>query len=380
MPSSTPRSSIASDTSALVNERTTKPPPGSGSSSPSWASVESARRSGVRETPSRSESSISGTRSPGANAPSRTSSRRPSWAFTVWDPAPSPRGIGRAYCMQDGHQRAIERLPPRSACSRRVDLLTILMFLWFTPARRSGDRARDGHRSRGRVIDDDVGDQMGRRPMKRFARIAAPAWRGGRCPGLAIAASAGTSRTTGSTSPKAGQAVTNYLKYVHGTKGKADPKKSKVYIGWVNQQGGQVVIGGLATAGAQMAVKYVNAELGGIDGHPVAARDLLHQVDRGRRHDLRAEARRRQADLRHRDGCRRHRRAVAPRDDRRAPSRSSPASPSPRSTERRRPASSSSATARTSSCRSATTRRTSCTRRPRRSSTRTRPASPSRDR
>ena len=44
--------------------------------------------------------------------------------------------------------------------------------------------------------------------------------------------------------------MTNYLAYVHGTRGKADPKKSKVYIGWVNQQGGQVVIGGLATAGA----------------------------------------------------------------------------------------------------------------------------------
>lgn len=106
--------------------------------------------------------------------------------------------------------------------------------------------------------------------MKRFARIAAPLGVAVAALGLAIAASAGTSRTTGGTSQKTGQAVTNYLKYVGGTKGKADPKKSKIYIGWVNQQGGQVVIGGLATAGAQLAVKYVNDQLGGIDGHPVA--------------------------------------------------------------------------------------------------------------
>ena len=48
------------------------------------------------------------------------------------------------------------------------------------------------------------------------------------------------------------QAVTNYLAYTHGKAGKANPKLSKVYIGWVNQQGGQVVIGGLATAGASV--------------------------------------------------------------------------------------------------------------------------------
>ena len=38
----------------------------------------------------------------------------------------------------------------------------------------------------------------------------------------------------------------------------------------MNQQGGQVVIGGLATAGAQLAVRYVNDVLGGVGGHPVA--------------------------------------------------------------------------------------------------------------
>lgn len=87
---------------------------------------------------------------------------------------------------------------------------------------------------------------------------------------LAIVASATTSGADRNTAPGAGAAVTNYLKYVKGKAGKADPKKSKIYIGWVNQQGGQVVIGGLATAGAELAVKYVNDQLGGVDGHPVA--------------------------------------------------------------------------------------------------------------
>ena len=106
--------------------------------------------------------------------------------------------------------------------------------------------------------------------MNRFGRSAALAGAALLALVLAIAASATTAGSDRSTAPTAGAAVTNYLTYVHGTAGKADPKKSKIYIGWVNQQGGQVVIGGLATAGAQLAVKYVNDQLGGIDGHPVA--------------------------------------------------------------------------------------------------------------
>src|SRR5579872_1020849 len=54
------------------------------------------------------------------------------------------------------------------------------------------------------------------------------------------------------------QSVTNYLTYVGGKAGPADKSLPPVYIGFVNQQ-----------AGAQMAVNYANAELGGIDGHPI---------------------------------------------------------------------------------------------------------------
>ena len=57
--------------------------------------------------------------------------------------------------------------------------------------------------------------------------------------------------------------VTNYLTYVDGKAGPANASLPPVYIGFINQQGGQSAVGPLATAGAQMAVKYMNAELGG---------------------------------------------------------------------------------------------------------------------
>jgi branched-chain amino acid transport system substrate-binding protein len=62
--------------------------------------------------------------------------------------------------------------------------------------------------------------------------------------------------------------ITDYRAYVGGTSGAADASRSPVAIGWVNGQGGQNQIPE-ATLGAQAAVKYVNAELGGVDGHPV---------------------------------------------------------------------------------------------------------------
>jgi branched-chain amino acid transport system substrate-binding protein len=88
--------------------------------------------------------------------------------------------------------------------------------------------------------------------------------------------STSTSATTATTPPAtsgsggAGSAsVTNYLTYTGGKAGKADSSLPPVDIGWVNQQGGAQQIGPLATNGAQSAVSYVNAELGGVDGHPV---------------------------------------------------------------------------------------------------------------
>ena len=66
-----------------------------------------------------------------------------------------------------------------------------------------------------------------------------------------------------------GGSVTNYLTYVGGKAGKANPKLSPIVIGAVNTQGGQVLVGPNWTKGAELAVKYVNTYLGGVQGHPV---------------------------------------------------------------------------------------------------------------
>jgi branched-chain amino acid transport system substrate-binding protein len=84
---------------------------------------------------------------------------------------------------------------------------------------------------------------------------------------------AGSTGATGSqTGGAGGGSVTDYQTYIGGKAGKADSSKSPIYIGWVNQQGGQQVIGAAATDGADLAVKLVNDQLGGIDGHPVVLR------------------------------------------------------------------------------------------------------------
>jgi branched-chain amino acid transport system substrate-binding protein len=67
-----------------------------------------------------------------------------------------------------------------------------------------------------------------------------------------------------------GAGVDDYAEYVGAkSSGAADPSKSPIVVGWVNQQGGPTDLGPAATKGADFAVKYLNEKLGGIDGHPV---------------------------------------------------------------------------------------------------------------
>ena len=83
-------------------------------------------------------------------------------------------------------------------------------------------------------------------------------------------AAAGTSAPASpGTGGQGAQSVTNYVTYTGGKSGPADKSLPPVYIGFVNQQGGPTAVGLLATAGAQMAVNYANAELGGVGGHPI---------------------------------------------------------------------------------------------------------------
>jgi branched-chain amino acid transport system substrate-binding protein len=64
-------------------------------------------------------------------------------------------------------------------------------------------------------------------------------------------------------------AVTDYLAYTGGTAGPADASLPPVKIGWVNNEGGQVLIGPTATQGAELAIQYANEQTGGIGGHPL---------------------------------------------------------------------------------------------------------------
>jgi len=65
------------------------------------------------------------------------------------------------------------------------------------------------------------------------------------------------------------QSVTNYLSYVGGKAGAATSSLPPVTIGYINEQGDANPPGALASDGAQMAVNYINKELGGIGGHPL---------------------------------------------------------------------------------------------------------------
>jgi branched-chain amino acid transport system substrate-binding protein len=84
-----------------------------------------------------------------------------------------------------------------------------------------------------------------------------------------VASTSSTPAATSTTGGQGAQSVTNYLTYTDGKSGAANNSLPPVQIGWLNQQGGQSAVGPLATAGAEMAVKYINAQLGGVDGHPL---------------------------------------------------------------------------------------------------------------
>ncbi len=120
--------------------------------------------------------------------------------------------------------------------------------------------------------------RQARRKLLGMAAVAAAVLTAAGC-GSGTSSSSSSSSSSGSNSAAnaaqgpggaGSKSVTNYLTYTDGKAGKADSSLPPVYIGWINQQGGQQTIGPLATAGAQMAVKYINAELGGVGGHPVA--------------------------------------------------------------------------------------------------------------
>ena len=82
---------------------------------------------------------------------------------------------------------------------------------------------------------------------------------------LAVSAVAALAATSALPPPQ----VLNYQAYVGG-KGKANPKLSPVTIGFINGQGGPPNFNfPQATHVIEAEVKMINAELGGVHGHPV---------------------------------------------------------------------------------------------------------------
>jgi branched-chain amino acid transport system substrate-binding protein len=65
------------------------------------------------------------------------------------------------------------------------------------------------------------------------------------------------------------KSVTDYVAYVNGKAGAANPKLSPILIGYVNQEGGPIVIGKTTDNGVDIAVKWINSHAGGIGGHPL---------------------------------------------------------------------------------------------------------------
>lgn len=124
--------------------------------------------------------------------------------------------------------------------------------------------------------EDDVGRQN-RRWLLGIAVVAVVALAAASCSGNSTSTSTTSSSTSNANSAlnaagsggAGSKSVTNYLLYTDGKAGKADTSLPPVQVGWLNQQGGAVAIGPLATNGAQEAVKYINADLGGVDGHPL---------------------------------------------------------------------------------------------------------------
>ena len=88
--------------------------------------------------------------------------------------------------------------------------------------------------------------------------------------GLAVAAAlVATATAVAATSALPPPQVLNYQLYVGG-KGKANPKLSPVTIGYINGQGGPPNFNfPQGTHVTEAGVKMVNAELGGVHGHPL---------------------------------------------------------------------------------------------------------------
>lgn len=89
---------------------------------------------------------------------------------------------------------------------------------------------------------------------------------------VAACSSGGSGKSSSTTKPSGGSggAVPTKLalEYTGGTAGKADSALAPVKVGYINQESGSPSYPE-NTAGADLAVKYINEKLGGVKGHPI---------------------------------------------------------------------------------------------------------------
>ena len=123
-----------------------------------------------------------------------------------------------------------------------------------------------------------MGDQMkiNRRSVGMLRSAAVLVAAGALVAACSSSSSSSSSTTSGSassggatkTATSFAQSNTLSLAYTGGKAGAANSSLSPITIGYVNQQFGNPSYPE-ATAGAALAVKYVNAQLGGVQGHPI---------------------------------------------------------------------------------------------------------------
>jgi len=92
--------------------------------------------------------------------------------------------------------------------------------------------------------------------------------------------SSSDSARTSTAGPKSAPKVSNAyaLQYTGGQAGTANRQKSPVTIGYINQQGAAPSFPE-ATVGMQAAAKYINNELGGVQGHPLRLESCFVQTE-----------------------------------------------------------------------------------------------------
>lgn len=91
--------------------------------------------------------------------------------------------------------------------------------------------------------------------------------------------SSSTGASTGSAAAKSaganlGSATSAYQSFVGGSSGKADASKAPVVLGFVNDEGG-IPSFPEGSVAAEAAAKFVNANLGGVGGHPLQLKKCL---------------------------------------------------------------------------------------------------------